>query len=54
MKPVLGICNLENTPHAKTCGCIDWQPLPPKPKWWNKMLNNLGNVVGESLFGGNR
>lgn len=20
----LGICNMNNTPHTQTCGCIDW------------------------------
>jgi hypothetical protein len=54
MKPILGTCSLESGPHPKTCGCIDWQPLPPKKKWWQQALDGLGNAIGESLFGGGR
>jgi len=31
-----------------TCGCKG------KPKWWQKTLAGLGDVIGEALFGGNR
>lgn len=54
MKPVLGTCATQNIPHPQTCSCVDWTPVPPKPKWWKQALNGLGNAIGESLFGGNR
>lgn len=52
MKLLLGTCDLESDAHVKSCGCVNWRPLPPKPKWWSKMLDGLGNAVSESLFGG--
>lgn len=52
MKPVLGICNMNNRPHLETCGCIDWCPLPPDPPWWKRTLDSLGNAIGQAKFGG--
>ena len=45
MKPPLGTCNLECDPHPKTCGCIDWIPLPPKPSWWPRWKHALDKFL---------